>query len=95
MNFRLDISVRAKDIPVELGEVRYRRPVNIDVSKGHAEPIETYDGPYEVIPMANSEVTLATEGKKMKDDVLVLEVPYYETSNLSGGYTVYIGGEHV
>ncbi len=91
---KIDISVRTKEIFVDVGDVKYRRPVNIDISKSRSEPIEEYTGPYEVIPKANQEVILATEGKKMKDDVLVLEIPYYETSNIHNGYTVYIGGEH-
>jgi len=29
----------------------------------------------------------------MLNDVIVKQIPYYETSNLSGGVTVYIAGE--
>lgn len=51
---------------------------------------ETYPGPYEVTPKAWNEQVLATEGKLMTDDVTVFKVPYYETSNIHDGLTVFI-----
>lgn len=48
-----------------------------------------YDGAYEVTP-TDYEQYLATENKTLKRDVTVHKVPYYETSNESGGYTVSI-----
>ena len=54
------------------------------------EPIPTaYSGDYVVTPLAFEQTVLDTSGKKMADDVTVLEVPYYEVSNTSGK-TVYI-----
>jgi len=50
-----------------------------------------YDGGYEVTPLAGTEQILATHGKRMEDDVVVLAIPYYETTNESGGYTAIIG----
>ena len=35
---------------------------------------------------------MKTKNKKMEDNVTVLAIPYFETSNLTGK-TVYIGGE--
>ena len=52
---------------------------------------ETYDGVYDITPTVE-EQTLETRGKKMRDDVTILEIPYYTTTNLSGGYTAIIGG---
>lgn len=49
-----------------------------------------YDGAYEVTPEKDTQM-LATTGKVMMDDVTVLAIPYYETTNESGGYTVVIG----
>lgn len=49
-----------------------------------------YTGDYIVKPKANEEVVLDTSDKILTDDITVLEIPYYETSNVSG-YTVYIG----
>lgn len=48
-----------------------------------------YDGAYEVTP-TSYEQYLATENKTLKRDVTVHKVPYYETSNESGGYTISI-----
>ena len=54
---------------------------------------ETYDGEYVVVPKINVDQTLETKDKVMEDDVLVLKIPYYETSNEAGGTTVYIAME--
>lgn len=49
-----------------------------------------YDGDYIVKPKAYEDIVLDTSDKLLTDDITVLEIPYYETSNVSG-YTVYIG----
>lgn len=51
-----------------------------------------YTGDYMVIPKAHAATVLPTNGKLMADDVTVSEIPYYETSNISGN-TVYIADE--
>lgn len=53
---------------------------------------EIYDGTYEVIPKANQSQTLETANKMMEEDVLIFEVPYFQTSNEHGD-TVYIASE--
>ena len=50
----------------------------------------TYDGDYIIKPKAYEDIVLDTSDKLLTDDITVLEIPYYETSNVSG-YTVYIG----
>lgn len=57
---------------------------------GHGGGYPAYSGSYEVVPAAFEPQTLDTDGKLMKDDVLVHEIPYLETSNNSGGITVSI-----
>lgn len=52
---------------------------------------EVYEGDYEVIPKVTAQ-SLPTKEKYMIDDVTVKEIPFFETSNNSGGNTVYIGG---
>ena len=52
----------------------------IEVDHGY----DPYPGPYIVIPKAWQDQTLPTNGKNMEDDVLVLEVPYVEVSNVYG-----------
>lgn len=56
------------------------------------ERYDVYDGEYVVTPKAHNETILETREKLMADDVTVLKIPYYETSNESG-LTVYIAGE--
>ena len=51
---------------------------------------DTYEGSYHVIPLAHSSQTLETKGLLMLGDVVVSKIPYWETSNSSNGYTVYI-----
>lgn len=54
---------------------------------------EEYPGPYVVTPRAHTPVELETQYKLMNDNVLVLKVPYYETTNLFDGKTAYIAEE--
>lgn len=65
----------------------------VTYGNGTGEYAPVYDGDYEVIPLAFQDIILPTKDKKMMGDVVVKEVPYYETSNLSGGVTVYIAGK--
>lgn len=48
-----------------------------------------YNGEYEVVPK-REEQQLETKDKILSQDVVVLEVPYAETSNPAGGTTFYI-----
>lgn len=65
--------------------------VNAEVSVTHSEA-DYYTGEYIVTPLPQDETVLETNGKYMSDDVTVLKIPYYETSNESGK-TAYIGSE--
>lgn len=64
----------------------------VAISSTEGRP-ESYHGEYEVTPKTNTSVTLETKGLLMADDVVISKVPYYETSNIQNGYTVYIGNE--
>lgn len=50
-----------------------------------------YDGDYTVVPNVSEQI-LNTSQKSMASDLTVDAIPYYETSNPKGGYTVIIGG---
>lgn len=63
----------------------------IEVLKGKTLNVVTYDGEYEVTPKIDEQV-LETKNKTMKKDLTIKSIPYYETSNLSDGKTVIIGG---
>lgn len=62
---------------------------NVDV---YSPSGEVYNGDYTVTPSAHNNIILETKHKSMRDDVTVLEIPYYETSNLTG-MTVYIADQ--
>lgn len=51
-----------------------------------------YEGEYVVTPKVDQQ-KLDTKGAVMNDDVTILAIPYFETSNNSGGNTVYIAKE--
>lgn len=85
------IKLRVRDSSVKLNAyggdgARFRVDGLVQVISGG----DVYEGPYEVTPKAHNEVVLDTMGKVMEGDVTVLKVPYYETSNLFDGKTVYI-----
>lgn len=56
-------------------------------------PEEEYKGSYEAVSRPFKDSYLATKDKRLKDNIHVKEIPYYETSNLSDGVTVYIGSD--
>lgn len=49
-----------------------------------------YSGEYEVLPKANENTILPTKNKILEENVIVLDIPYYEVSNVDG-ITIYIG----
>lgn len=51
---------------------------------------DIYNGSYEVTPSSEEQV-LNTAGCNLTNDITVFSIPYFETSNTSNGYTVYIG----
>ncbi|NBH27265.1 hypothetical protein D3Z60_16030 [Lachnospiraceae bacterium] len=54
---------------------------------------DVYSGDYKVVPRASGSQILNTANKVLKEDILVTEVPYWETSNEFNGTTVYIAKE--
>lgn len=65
---------------------------SVTVPVVHDASHETYDGEYTITPDPWDETILETDNKLMTGNITVEIIPYYETSNLSGGSTVYIGG---
>lgn len=62
--------------------------VRIVYDDGSSYPI--YDGATTITPDVNSQ-TLPTRHTRLMGDITVEAIPYRETSNTSGGYTVTIG----
>ena len=50
-----------------------------------------YEGSYDVIPEIEAFI-LPVKNQAMRNDLIIHEIPYYETSNDKGGYTAIIGG---
>ena len=50
-----------------------------------------YDGVYELTPLPQLDIILDTSNKILTKNMIVKEIPYFETTNESGGYTVIIG----
>lgn len=54
---------------------------------------EPYEGAYTVHSAAHEAQELPTANKHLVKNITVEKIPYYETSNLSDGITIYIGDE--
>ena len=66
-------------------------PATMAVYFGEIGDLPAYTGAYDVDPKFTAQ-KLATNGKKMRDDVTVEAIEVQRVSNTSGGRTVYIGG---
>lgn len=62
------------------------------VGGGLIETPPAYEGDYNVTPTVHGE-TLQTKDKYMEEDLEIKPIPIYETTNNSGGLTVYIAKE--
>ena len=76
-------------------KVKYEWRLNVAAENDDTDPDEPehYSGSYEVTPKAHQTQTLDTSGKVLSEDLVIHEVPYYQTSNASGGVTSYIAKE--
>ena len=85
---RLDFKIEEHDVVFSI------KDFNIEFSLDciyKAVEGDYYEGEYTVIPKSFPQYLL-TQGKTMRDDVTVEEIPYSETTNIYGGLTVNIGG---
>lgn len=81
---------RQKDVQINL-QTRGHGSIQFDISRGGI-PKQPYDGPYTVVSEKDILQIMPTENKLMKEDLVILPIPYSETSNPKGGLTVCIGG---
>ena len=88
----LEIS-KEKAVPVKVTEVSSEYKIGVDTAIVIHGDYDYYHGATTVTPKANSQTILETADKVVLDDIKVLKIPYWETSNISGGYTVFIAGE--
>lgn len=73
-------------------EVHNNHPeIDISIHSGSGPHYDEYEGPYTVYPDPTDIQILETENKLMTQNVLAMPIPYFRTSNPSGGDTIYIG----
>lgn len=77
----------------QISEYEWRLNVAAENSDTDPDEPEHYSGSYEVTPKAHQTQTLDTSGKVLSEDLVIHEVPYYQTSNSSGGVASYIAKE--
>lgn len=76
-----------------ISEAEWRLNVAAETDEDDSEEYESYEGEYQVTPKAFNEQTLDTANKILAQDIIVKEVPYYETGNEANGTTSYIARE--
>lgn len=79
-------------MPIKMRVVARTFAMNVGKAKLVYVGGDLYDGEYEVTPSTVQKQVLETAQKIMSKNVTVHKIPYSQTSNLSGGDTVYIGG---
>ena len=86
----LDVDNRHLNIQIGLsGRGRENLAFKLNGGAGRKQP---FDGPYQVTSEVDGLQILQTENKVMPEDLVVMPIPYSETSNPKGGLTVCIGG---
>lgn len=88
--FDISLSESRQEYALEVGQ--NANPCSLETAESvvvNMVDIPEYSGSYVVIPDTQDQ-QLETKNKWMADDILVKEIPYYETSNQQNGITVYI-----
>lgn len=90
----IDLSLSDEIIPIdiELSESEIDIDVEIFGEVVHKSGFDEYDGEYVITPDSHENIVLETSNKLLNDDITVLKIPTFETSNESGT-TLYIGKE--
>ena len=70
--------------------IEFASDTKIDV---HITGGSKYEGEYLITPLAYDDQILETKNKTCEEDIVVKKIPKWETSNPSGGYTLYIAEE--
>lgn len=74
------------------GNLNQSQQVKGKIQFPHIIPPDVYDGETVIVPSSFSDKELETRGKMVKTDIVVKQIPYYETANETGK-TIYIGNE--
>ena len=84
MRFAVSFKSSNKTFPTDFGQIQ--------VITEPLDPSERYEGEYTATPKVEAQ-TLPTAKKYLDKDITLLAIPYFETSNNSGGNTAYIAKE--
>ena len=79
-----------KDLTLEIQPRAPSQELVLTIETGGGGEFDWYVGDYEVTPTRTEQV-LPTKHKAMRENVVVNEIPYYETSNPYG--TTFVIGE--
>lgn len=93
MSCGIELKVSANTMEYDLGILV---PGHIDLTITNAVEMcngEHYIGETIVTPKKEHETVLETAGFIVDNDITVKKIPYWETSNVSGGVTAYIANE--
>lgn len=77
----------------QISEYEWRLNVAAENEDAESEDYEHYNGAYSVTPKAFQSQTLDTADKVLSSDIVISEVPFYQTTNESGSVTSYIAKE--
>ena len=74
-------------------KVEKEKPIKLKVSEGNGGggTYPVYEGPFVITPKPYNDTVLSTAQKTVTNNITVLQIPHYETSNLKGK-TFIIGG---
>lgn len=89
----VNITLKRTRPAIGIRVVNEEAAIGMTVISGDGGIAPTYHGQYVVTPSTVDDIVLETAGMKMSDDVTIYKIPYYETSNPQGGFTVYIGND--
>ena len=88
----IDIQITPKKPAININFPAEPQTIDInDILPHSGTEYPTYEGPTTVIPEAYEMQILQTEKKAVMENIFVMPIPYFETSNPQGGTTVYIG----
>lgn len=86
------IKLKIADEDIVSLKVQKETPIKLKVSEGgNSGEYPSYRGPFVVTPLPYDDITLNTSQKLVPENITVLKIPHWETSNLKGK-TFIIGG---
>lgn len=94
MTHEINLSVESTSANADFDVERVGGPISMNAEQVRViydSPYPEYKGATEVTPHVVGQI-LPTMNTLLKRDIEIKAIPYYETTNLKGGYTAIIGG---